>query len=321
MLVLGAGKGAKAGVTLGMEQVMEGLQSGLGLTEAMREAGLSLPPEAWSLLEAGEATGRLGETMIETGHFLRQQGKRRHDFLGQLWYPALVTSTGLVVMGIILFWVVPQMRDISQSMGMGEELPWLTENIGLLYSVAFAAMTLSLSLLGLLALLWSTLRKKTGRVALIGEIVLNWTPLYGTFRRMRRQARLSRQLGILVKGAVTLPRALSMAAKASPDFWERSKLEEFRTRLVMGAGFDEALEACPLFEADSHALLKAGQESGRLDHYLIQDADDLESRSARALSLVIRFLEPVMLLVLSVAIGGLILAYLLPMVGMLERLA
>jgi type IV pilus assembly protein PilC len=112
-----------------------------------------------------------------------------------------------------------------------------------------------------------------------------------------------------------------MAAAAAPDLWEKHQLLEFRTRLIMGAGFREGLEAFPLVQPGSRALLLTGQECGRLDHYLLQVAGDLNGQASRRLSLWVRFLEPAMLLVLSLAIGGLILAYLLPMVAMLEQLA
>jgi type IV pilus assembly protein PilC len=107
----------------------------------------------------------------------------------------------------------------------------------------------------------------------------------------------------------------------APDLWERAQLETFRKRLLMGSGFEEGLDAFPLVGEESRPLLKVGQEGGQLDRYLLQLADDLDEEVTQRLSRCIRFLEPGMLLILSIAIGGLILAYLLPMVRMLEQLA
>ena len=85
--------------------------------------------------------------------------------------------------------------------------------------------------------------------------------------------------------------------------------------------FGEALAEFQIVNEESRILLMVGQESGRLDQYLERIAHDLEGSVALRLEQGIRFLEPAMLLFLSVAVGGLILAYLLPMIGMLERLA
>jgi type II secretory pathway component PulF len=305
----------------GLERAMSGLQEGLGFTEAMRNSGLELPVEAWSMLEAGESTGRLGEAMVEIGQFLKMRSQRRREFVGQLWYPALVLFIGFLVMGLILLWVVPQMRGLSESMGQGEDLPWLTDHIGLLYGGVF--------LLGLVAVagilsggfLWRGSRLRWIQCATAGETIMRHMPLLGPMRRVRREARILRQLGTLVAGGVTLPQALATSMAMAPDLWERAQLETFRKRLLMGSGFEEGLDAFPLVGEESRPLLKVGQEGGQLDRYLLQLADDLDEEVTQRLSRCIRFLEPGMLLILSIAIGGLILAYLLPMVRMLEQLA
>ena len=70
--------------------------------------------------------------------------RSRRAFLGQLWYPVMVGTVGFGVMLVILFWVVPQMREMSESMGLGERLPWLTEHIGPLYTGLFLTGLLTL---------------------------------------------------------------------------------------------------------------------------------------------------------------------------------
>jgi len=297
------------------------IAEGNGMVAAMRLAGIRIPAEAWSLLESGEHTGRLGEAMTEVGQHLRDHQRRRRELAGQLWYPALVVATGLGVMLVILLWVVPELREVSLSMGQGGQLPWLTEHIGRVYGCLFAGLFGG----GLLALAAGLLLIRLGQRyrnwSLLGERLFGTVPGLAPVRQARREARIFRQLGILLTGGVTLPRALEMTGLGCSSLWEKGQLDDFRRRLLMGTGFADCLEACGLISVDNRPLLLVGQESGRLDHYFQQLAVDLEERVSWRLRQGIRLLEPLFLLGLTIAIGGLILAYLLPMVRMLEQLA
>jgi type II secretory pathway component PulF len=305
----------------GIREACRRLGEGDSVIMALRAGGLTLPPDAWSLLEAGEQTGRLGEAMIRVGVCLRDRQRRRSEWTGQLWYPAMVVAVGILVMIIILFWVVPEMREVSISMGLGRDLPWITEHIGRVYGLVLGGGVLLSGLLLAATLSFSILGRKSLPWARAGQWVASRVPVWGTLRAKGREARLARQLGTLLGGGITLPAALEMTAGIAPSRWEQGALLDFRKRLLLGSGFREGLEACPLFGADSLPLLLAGQEAGRLDTYLNAIAVDREAEVERQFKRCTRFIEPFILLGLSVAIGGLVLAYLLPMVRMLERLA
>jgi general secretion pathway protein F len=303
----------------GVASARAGLRSGQAVVGALRGSGLRLPLEAWSLLEAGEHTGRLGEAMREVGHMLEARQARRRELTGQLWYPLMVGCAGLGVMGLILLWVVPEMREMSGAMGLGDKLPWLTEHIGRLYGLILAAgLGLVLAVAGGLAgLRW--LGRRSARWGLVEERLLGAVPLVGGLRRRVREARLLRQLGTLLGGGTTLPRALEMVAEAVPNRWEAEELRLFRSRLLMGAGFADGLAGCALIAPEDAVLLRTGQEGGRLETYMERIAADLEQQVNWSIRQATRLMEPLFLLGLSGAIGGLVLAYLLPMIQMLEQ--
>ena len=129
----------------GLRKVLSILGRGTTVVQAMRESGLQLPLEAWTLLETGELTGHLGEAMRDIGMHLQDRSIKRRQLLGQIWYPSMVLIAGMGVMGLILLWVIPQMQAVSTGMGGPAGLPWLTEHIGLLYGSLFAAALLLLA--------------------------------------------------------------------------------------------------------------------------------------------------------------------------------
>jgi type II secretory pathway component PulF len=307
------------GSVSGLERIVNGLKRGRALVEAMREAGMVLPMEAWCLLEAGERTGRLGEAMNEVGTLLQQQESRRRELMGQAWYPALVGLTALAVMGLILLWVVPQMREVGTAMGMGDDLPWLTSHIGALYGGLLGAALGFAGAAGCMHLLFDRMGRHRRSWAGIQESVLGAIPFLGRIRYQLRESRLLKQVGTLLDGGLTLPQALGVAAEGRANLWEKEELEHFRTRLLSGSGFDAAARDCALIDPVDAEMLQVGQESGRLDTWMHRIAETQSRAAEQQIARLTRFLEPVFLLFLSAAVGGLILAYLLPMVRMLEQ--
>ena len=303
----------------GISRVRQEVENGRPLVVSMKVAGVVLPAEVWCILETAEHTGRLGEGMCETGEILKRKLERRRELGGQLWYPCLVILVGICVMALILFWVVPQMQEVSESMGLGDGMPWLTENIGWLYGILFAGIFGSLALGFLSCAILHFLGRKYFTWSLLEEKLMGRLPVIGTIRRKLREAGILRQLGSLIHGGVTIPRALEMAAERIGGLWLNRELLNCRSRLLMGTGFEEAFVACPVFSRDSLPLIIAGQESGQLDTYMGRLSDDLERQVSWSLKNWTRMLEPILLLGLSGAIGGLVLAYLLPMVRMLEQ--
>jgi type II secretory pathway component PulF len=319
LAILRSGGRLSKAVRGGLERVVTGLRQGQALVEAMREAGMVLPMEAWCLLESGERTGRLGEAMSEVGSLLQNRETRRRELMGQLWYPALVGVTAFAVMGLILLWVIPQLREVGMTMGLGEQLPWLTEHIGLLYGGVFAGglgLVLTTGLLLIALNRMGRCREPWGRLE---ESILGAVPLLGRVRHQTREGRLLKQLGTLLRGGLTLPQALELAAAARSNLWEQEEIRNLRRRLLTGAGFEAAIGDCRLIDSGNAELLQVGQESGQLDTWMDRIADTQAKAVERELARLTRLLEPLFLFFLSGAVAGLILAYLLPMVRMLEQ--
>lgn len=224
-------------------------------------------------------------------------------------------------MALILVWVVPQMRELGTTMGIEGDLPWLTENIGTLYGtllVSFVALLLaSLCLM----YLWVLAARRDIAFGSLRESILDWIPVAGGIWKGRRESATQQQLAHLLEGGITLPRSLEILSGLTMDQWEKTQLLDFRKRLIMGAGFEGSVRQFAFFKRDNIAIIVAGQESGKLDEFLLNLSTEGERMVLWKLNQLIRLVEPLMLLFLSAAIGGLVMAYLLPMVTMFERLS
>lgn len=314
-------KHRKKALSQGLGCVVACISEGKSVVESMQQSGMVLSSTHWSLLEVGEQTGSLGETMSQIGELMRDSASRRQELLGQLWYPGFVFLSGVIVMILILVWLVPQMRILGESMGLAGNLPWLTENIGFLYG---AILLFAFALCGFLSIglyLWSIAARRYLIFGTIRESLLRRIPVAGDIWRGLRESNTQQQLGCLLKGGITLPRSLEILSGLTSDYWESKQLLDFRNRLLMGSGIESALEQFAFFQSESVSLLLSGHQSGQMDEFLIRLSKDRERMVLWRLKQLIRLLEPLMLLVLSAAIGGLVMAYILPMVRMFEQVS
>ena len=320
-LMAGNSQREPARVQRGLARCLFSVEAGDGIVDAMKHSGMDLPVEAWCLLQAGERTGRLGESICDVGELLKRSARIKKEIIGQAWYPGFVVLVGSMVMAIMLLWVVPQMSEISSSMGGGGKVPWITQNIGKLYGSIFAGAA---ALLLVASITWNLLRKTAARSlkwARLHEDLCCSIPLYSRLRRLAREARILRQVGTLLRGGITFPDALKMAADNSPDAYEAYQLIEFRKRQLMGISFEQGLNHFPLIERGNHALLVTGQETGRLDDISLSIAGDVELELSLLLKQLLKLIEPVTIITLAGLVAGLILAFMLPTVSMLEQLA
>lgn len=303
----------------GLARVRNGLAQGNRLSEALRHSGLQLPVHLWAILEAGERTGLTGASFREVGEHLTQLQLQRQRLVSQLWYPGLVFLTAVLVMGIIVFWVVPRLRELGREMGAGAQLPWWTENLGRIYGTGFM-IALGLLLMGIF------IPFVLGRGGARSLRLSRWTergysaiPLLGTYRSRLREARLLEQLSVLLHGGFTLPEALRLVVKGTDLLHEKTELDRLRERLLMGGGFEAALRDCPLLFPETVELLEVGQECGKLDQYMRRIAKAHGTFLATLRERSFRLLEPAFLCFLTLAVGGLIVAYLLPIIRLLEE--
>lgn len=296
----------------------DALRRGEGVAASLRGAGWQLPRELWAVLEAGERTGRLAESMAEIGEALARREQMRREVQSQLSYPILLVAAGTGVMALLVGWVIPRMRELLEGLLPGGELPFWTEHVGLIYGGFLAGGVGLFAVLSGTAVLWERIGRYRLGWSRAWERLWQTIPGWGRYRFRAREARLLRVWGRLVGGGWTVARALEMMAAACPARWEREQLEQLRSRLLMGSSFGEALGHCALVATEDRALLEAGQESGRLEEFLERVAGDLERQNRWARESWMRLLEPVFLACLTLAVGGLLVAYFLPLVELME---
>lgn len=320
MDLLGVFRGANADQLAGRFSVFRELEAGVPLVNALRQSGWQLSAENWCRLDTAERTGRMGEGFRQVGECLRRSEERRREKIGQLVYPLMVTVVGAFVMMLLILWVLPEMRQVVMAMSGREELPWITRNLGALYGILALTGVASIALLALCEAAAGWLAQRYPRAASWRNSVHGTLPLVGTLIALQREALILQQLAAYGIAGVTLPEALNRMAGGYPDKWVSGQLLNFRENLLRGIPFSMALSQCELLDRSNQSLLESGQLGGRFAETAQRLAVLQEQRLHWLLTQLVRWYEPLFLTVLTLAVGGLLLAYLLPMIQLFERL-
>jgi len=305
------------------QDVMSQVESGASLHQAMH-AHACFGPVYLGMVAAAEASGQLDVILGELAQSLESELSLREALKSALTYPLAVLVLSGMVLGVMLAWVVPAFESIFSS--MGAELPAPTRMVLSLsrwwvangWVLAAAVITLALGLRH-----W--LRHHPQGQWAQAQMALAW-PIWGELVQLACVSRWARTLSSLMQAGVSLPEALDISAQASGNLCYEKSLIQVRSDVVTGSALAQALELGtpvttlgwiagwqrPLFSPQVLQMVAVGEASGRLDEMLMQVARMHEAQVQWLQKRISVLMEPTVMVVLGVLIGGLVTALYLP---------
>ncbi len=305
-----AGSAAKPGLRALVLKVHDDVAGGNGLAESMARQPRHFDPLYRSLVAAGEASGTL-DTMLDRLAAYREKSEwLKARIRKALTYPIAVVCVALVVATVLLTRVVPTFAETFA--GLNAELPLFTQWVLGLSDLALehwrgAAATA----LGVAAsAVW--LPRRSPEIADLRHRLLLRLPLIGPLLRNAAVARFARTLATLFRAGVPLTEALASVADATGSAVYAKATRAIRENVCNGQSLAGAIRSTKLFPPMLEQLAEIGEESGALDEMLDKCArffeEDVEMRVDRLTTL----LEPIIMAVLGVLVGGLMIAMYLP---------
>ncbi len=230
-------------------QLMQGIIRGQTFTEAMRATGRQLPEFDVSLIEAGEASGRLDQCFKLLGDFYDERGRLASKVISQLLYPIFMFHFALLIFPTSL------LADLVWKGNVG---PYFTQKITILLPLY----------LGLFALLWSLQSKRNRSWRALVERVFGVIPILGSTQTNLAMARLCAALEALINAGVTIIEAWDLAGRASgsPKFIQA--VREAKPLMQKGETPSEVLEQQRVYPELFVSSYKTGEISGQLDDSL-----------------------------------------------------
>ncbi len=295
-----------------IEAVRERVARGESLAGALSGHPALFSPLYIGVVRAGERSGDLAGAFARLADQLDRDERLRSRLLSLSIYPIVLATAGSVALIVLAFFVLPRFAVLLQS--TGAVLPASTSLVLATANVLRRGWPLLLGCAAALplALVWSR-QTDDGRLAM--SRLLLGAPIIGTLRRQALSARAARLLGVLVGGGAPLLNALDEARACMSDPLAQRDLERVGTQVREGAPLHRAIAQGGLFHPLLAQLIAVGEESGRLQEFLLKAADILEERTERAAQRLVTLLEPAMIVSFGLVVAFVALSVLQAIYG------
>lgn len=291
-------------------QLRDDVSAGTSFTQALQRHPKLFDPLYCSLISAGESAGAL-ETMLDRVATYREKSEQlKAKIKKALAYPTFVVLVAVVVTSILLIKVVPVFADTFAS--FGAELPPFTRWV---MSLSTALQASWWWLLGLaLAVGWgfNQLRRRSIAFAFAIDRLVLKLPIVGSILERAIVARFARTLATTFAAGVPLVEALNSVADAAGNLLYRQHILQIRDDVTTGVALHRAVRARKLFPSLLEQMTAIGEESGALDDMLEKTAEHFEQSVDNSVDSLTALLEPMIMAVLGVVVGGLLFAMYMP---------
>lgn len=298
-----------------LDDVRHRVEDGATLAEGLNHHSRSFGELSVSLVRAGGEGGFLEDSLERLAQFTEQQEDFKSRTMGALAYPIFLGTVGTVVVFGLLVFFVPNFGAVFEQLREQNQLPAITEAL-LSFSEALQKYGIFM-LIGigfLVAYVKLQLGTESGRRVFDGMKIK--LPLVGGVFKNLAVARFCRVFGTLLHNGVPILRSLDISRDATGNKVLSSAIEDASEHISSGDSLAKPLGESGHFPSTVVEMIAVAEESNTLDTVLTDIADGLERRTSRRLDLVIRLLEPVMLLILAVIVLLVVIALLLPIFKM-----
>jgi len=307
-LIASAGRNPRMAQT--MTTLAREIAHGAPVHEALARFPAVFDPLYRHLIRVGESTGTL-DTVLER---LASERERREQLKGRiikaLAYPAVVMLMALVVCLVMLVYVVPQFEQTFR--GMGAELPAFTQAIIALSRLIAAWWWALAGGVVLAGFAWVRAYRRSPGLRKRGDRWLLRLPLIGGLFRTLAVARFARTLATTVQAGVPLVEALTIIAGAAGNRVFAAATAQMVAEISAGGTLEAAMRGSGLFPPMAVQMVAIGEEAGALDTMLHKLAGFHEEDVGNAVDALSSLLEPAIMLVIGVLVGGLVIGMYLP---------
>ena len=302
-------------VLTGVRMTVEG---GATLANAMRLHPKVFDDLTTNMIEAGETGGILDIILQRLALYVEKAVKLKSAVKSALIYPVAVVSLAVLIVGALLKWVVPIFANLF--LGLGVALPLPTRIVmGLSAFVGQFWWFFIVGIVGLVFGLKYIRKHPKGRYYF--DFTLLKLPVLGILLRKIAVARFTRTLGTLITSGVPILEGLSITARTSGNAVLEEALMKVRKAIEEGRTIVDPLRESGVFPNMVTQMIGVGEATGAMDAMLQKIADFYEDEVDNATKDMMALLEPAIIGVLGVVVGGIVISLYMPLFAMIGKLA
>ena len=286
------------------------VETGTSLSQAFRKFPLYFDPLFCNLVGAGEQAGILEDLLERLAIYKEKTLAIKSKIKSAMFYPVAILAVAFIVTAVIMIWVVPAFKQVFSS--FGADLPgptlvvmaisdFMVGNWYIIFPTIFAALYLFFNA-------W----KRSLKVQRFMDQLLLKVPIFGPVIRKATIARWTRTLATMFAAGVPLVESLDSVGGASGNAVYLDATKKIQSEVSTGTSLTAAMENSNVFPNMVTQMVSIGEESGSLDQMLGKVADFYEAEVDDAVESLSSLMEPLIMVILGVLIGGMVIAMYLP---------
>ncbi|HYD63467.1 MAG TPA: type II secretion system F family protein [Noviherbaspirillum sp.] len=286
------------------------IETGSSLNQAFRKYPLYFDALFCNLVAAGEQAGILESLLDRLAVYKEKTMAIKGKIKSALFYPISILVVAFVVTAIIMIWVVPAFKDVFSSFGADLPTPTLVVMSISDFFVAYWYLIFG----GLFASLYLFFQawRRSPKVQRVMDKLLLQAPIFGDVIRKATIARWTRTLSTMFAAGVPLVESLDSVGGASGNILYLEATKKIQTEVSTGTSLTNSMVNSGVFPNMVTQMVAIGEESGALDQMLGKVADFYESEVDDAVESLSSLMEPLIMAILGVLIGGMVVAMYLP---------
>ncbi|CAM3688231.1 bacterial type II secretion system protein F [Streptococcus sanguinis SK1 = NCTC 7863] len=290
--------------------VSKSLKEGSQLSKAMLDQEGMFPDLLIRMVQAGEKTGKLDEVLEKMSEHYTKELKTSRQIQGAMIYPAVLAFLAVAAVLALLYVVIPSFSGIFEQSGMAMPLP--TRIVLAASNFVRSSWYILFGVTGILVFLFLRYRSTEAGRYQLDRLKLNLPVIKGPMQKIVT-ARFASTLAILTSAGIPLVEAIESAAATTNNAVVIEKMKIANEGLQKGERLTGMITSTGLFPPMMLSMVKIGEESGSLESMLVKTSDYYEEELETAIKQLLSLLEPAMIIVMGVIIGGIVASVMLPM--------
>jgi len=297
--------------------VTSSVETGNSLADSLGKHPDIFPELFVNMIAAGEIGGILDTILIRLATFLEKAATLKRKIKGAMMYPVVISVVSVLAVAALLIFVIPVFSKMFAD--FGAELPGPTQFVVNMSDFLKTPKKI-LPLVGgiVLAAVGFVKYRNTPKGRYNTDKLLLKIPVLGDLAKKSAVAQFSRTLGTLLTSGVSILEALEITAKTSGNMVIREALMSMIGAISEGKTITEPMKATGVFPPMVIQMVAVGEESGGLDQMLVKIADFYDEEVNAAVETLTSVMEPIIIVILAVIMGGTLIAMYLPMFDMIS---
>ncbi len=302
-----------------MKETISGIildvEEGKTLSSALERHPRIFFPIYISLIKAAESSGLMDKVLVRLADNLEEREKLKSTVKSALTYPIIVVIGMILVMGVMMIFVIPQLNSLYESLNI--ELPITTKIVIGISNFVANFWPLVLGVIGLSIFLFNRWHKTESGRLIMDDLILKM-PVVGKLIKESILVEFTRTFGLLVGTGNLVVDALNQSASVAGNIIYKNAIENVAHRVEKGITIGDAMNAYPLFPPILVQMVRIGEQTGKLDESLTKVSEYFEREVNLTVKTLTTAIEPIIMVFLGIGVGFLIISIITPIYNLVS---